>query len=161
MVSESLNRALREAIEKLHANEAKSEAERQALLAELNAIKLLLEGFMKGAQLELETVIKCFTWQTRDLEFQVSIIAAKWREEVEALEAQMEAQRVELKREMHELRIRARTSRLMELAALESRLVGELRLYNPPLRARERRLSRRERRLSRRERRLSRCASRL
>ena len=126
-VSESLSRDLREAIEKLHANEAKSEAERQALLAELNAIKLLLEGFMKGAQLELETVIKCFTWQTRDLEFQVSIIAAKWREEVEALEAQMEAQRVELTREMHELRIRARTSRLMELAALESRLVGELR----------------------------------
>ena len=103
-VSESLSRDLCEAMGRSHLEAETNEAERRQLVDELGAMKL-----------EIEVVRSCLTPE-------YAIIEAKWKEEVEALEARKDAQRMAHERELEK---RKQRSQVLDDEVLQLQLLFE------------------------------------
>ena len=115
-VSESLSRDLCEAMGRSHLEAETNEAERRQLVDELGAMKL-----------EIEVVRSCLTPE-------YAIIEAKWKEEVEALEARKDAQRMAHERELERELKEAKRAHAAEAAAIRITYEAEAKAQDEALR---------------------------
>ena len=115
-VSESLSRDLCEAMGRSHLEAETNEAERRQLVDELGAMKL-----------EIEVVRSCLTPE-------YAIIEAEWKEEVEALEARKDAQRMAHERELERELKEAKRAHAAEAAAIRITYEAEAKAQDEALR---------------------------